>query len=112
MTFDEVRAIAMALPGVEEGTHYGTPSLKVKGKAFCRLREDGETLVLFDVPIGEREVMIEAEPEVYFFTDHYRDWPAVLVRLANASPGHVRGYLERAWRKRAPKRLLQAHGLV
>lgn len=112
MTFDDVRAIAMALPGVEEGTHYGTPSFKVKGKAFTRLREDGETLVLFDVPIEEREVMIEAEPEVYFFTDHYRDWPAVLVRLPVAGADHVRGYLERAWRKRAPKALLKTHGLA
>jgi hypothetical protein len=108
MTFEEVRAIALALPGVEEGTHYGTPAFKVKGKAFTRLREDGETLVLFDVPVEEREVMIEAEPEVYFFTDHYRNWPAVLARLSAARPAHVRGYLERAWRKRAPKALLRS----
>jgi hypothetical protein len=110
--FDDVRTIALALPAVEEGTHYGTPSFKVNGKAFCRLWEDGETLVLFDVPIEEREVMIEAEPHIYFLTDHYRDWPAVLVRLPAATPEHVRGYLERAWRKRAPKRLLKAHGLA
>jgi hypothetical protein len=112
MTFDDVRAIAMALPGVEEGTHYGTPSFKVKGKAFCRLREDGQSLVLFDVPIEEREVMIEAEPEIYYFTDHYRNWPAVLARLPAATPDHVRGYLERAWRKRAPRSLLKTHGLA
>lgn len=111
MTFEDVRKIAMALPAVEEGAHYGTPSFKVAGKAICRLREDGETLVLFDVPIEEREVMIEAEPEVYFFTDHYRNWPAVLARLPAATPDHVRGYLERAWRTRAPRKLLKAAGL-
>lgn len=110
MTFEDVRKIALALPAVEEGAHYGTPSFKVAGKAFCRLREDGETLVLFDVPIDERELMIEAEPEVYFFTDHYRNWPAVLVRLPTAEPDHVRGYLDRSWRKRAPKKLLKAAG--
>ena len=108
MTFDDVGAIALALPDVEESTHYGTPAFKVKGKAFCRLREDGETLVLFDVPIVEREVMIEAEPDVYFLTDHYRDWPAVLVRLPAATPDHVRGYLLRSWRKRAPKALVKS----
>jgi hypothetical protein len=107
VTFDDVRTIAMALPGVEESTHYGTPAFKVAGKAFCRLREDGETLVLFDVPHEEREVIIEADPDVYFFTDHYRDWPLVLARLPAAGVEHVRGYLERAWRKRAPKALLK-----
>lgn len=112
MTFDDVGEIAMALPGVEPGANYGTPAFKVAGKAFCRLREDGETLVLFDVPIDEREVMCEAEPEVYFFTDHYRNWPAVLARLSAAKPDHVRGYLERSWRKRAPKKLLKAAGLA
>jgi hypothetical protein len=110
MTFDEIGAFCLALPGVEAGTHYGTPAFKVAGKAFCRLREDGETLVLFDTPLDEREVMCEAEPEVYFFTDHYRNWPAVLVRLPVATPDHVRGYLERSWRKRAPKKLLKDAG--
>ena len=110
MTFDEVRAICLALPAVEEGACYGTPAFKVAGKAFCRLREDGETLVLFNVPIEEREVICQADPEVYFFTDHYRDWPAVLARLPAAGPEHVKGYLERSWRKRAPKRVLKAAG--
>ena len=110
MTFDEVREMATALPGVEEGTSYGTPAFKVGGKLIARLREDGETLVLFDVPQDEREVMVEAEPEVYFFTDHYRDWPLVLARLPAASADHMRGYIERAWRQRAPKRLLKGAG--
>lgn len=112
MTFADVRAICMALPEVEESTHYGTPAFGVAGKAFTRLREDGETLVLFDVPIDEREVMIEADPEVYYFTEHYRNWPAVLARLPAATPDHVRGYLERAWRKRAPRKVLKAAGLA
>lgn len=111
MTFDEVRAICMAMPEVEEGAYYGTPAFKVAGKAFCRLKEDGETLVLFDVPIEEREVICEADPEVYYFTDHYRDWPAVLARLSAATPEHVRGYLERSWTKRASKKVLKAAGL-
>jgi hypothetical protein len=110
MTFDEVRTICMALPGVEESTYYGTPAFKVHGKAFCRLKEDGTTLVLFDVPTEEREVICEADPDIYFFTDHYRDWPAVLARLPACGPEHVKGYLERSWRKRAPKALLRGLG--
>ena len=68
--------------------------------------------MLIDVPFEEREVMCEAEPEVYFFTDHYRDWPAVLARLPAAAPEHVHGYLERAWRKRAPKKRAEESGGV
>ncbi len=105
MTFDEVGKLALALPGVEEGTYYGTPAFKVGGKTIVRLREDGETIVLFEVPVEEREVMCEADPDVYFWTDHYGPWPLVLVRLAAAQPEHVQGYLERAWRVRAPKKL-------
>lgn len=46
MTFDEVRQIVLAWRGVEEGTSYGTPALKVRRKMLARLREDGDTLVV------------------------------------------------------------------
>ena len=111
MTFDDVGKIALALPGVEAGTCYGMPAFRVGGKLLCCLRQDLEALVLIDVPVEEREVMCEAEPEVYFFTDHYRDWPAVLARLSAAEPDHVQGYLLRSWKKRAPKKVLKAAGL-
>lgn len=42
MNFETVRAVALALPGVEEGTCYGTPAFRVRGKFLLRLREDGE----------------------------------------------------------------------
>ena len=111
MTFEDVGRLALALLGVEAGTYYGTPAFKVGGKTIVRLREDGETIVLFEVPVEEREAMCEADPEVYFWTDHYGPWPLVLVRLAAARPEHVRGYLERAWRVRAGKKMLKAAGL-
>ncbi len=108
MTWDDVRRLASSLPGVEEGTSYGTPAFRVRKKFLTRLREDGETLV---VPVGgfaEREALVEAEPAVYFFTDHYRDWPTVLVRLSAARLEHVSGLLTQAWRAAAPKTLVKA----
>jgi hypothetical protein len=111
MTFEDVGKLALALPGVEAATCYGMPAFRVGGKLLCCLRQDLDALVLIDTPVEEREVMCEAEPEVYFFTDHYRDWPAVLVRLAAATDDHVRGYLDRSWRKRAPKKLLKSLGV-
>lgn len=109
MTWDELRAIVLALPGTTEGTSYGTPAFRV-GKTFLtRLREDGETLVVPLASIEEREVLMESAPELYFYTEHYRDWPSVLLRLPLAEPAHVAGLLTQAWRRAAGKRLLAAH---
>ncbi|WP_376698644.1 hypothetical protein [Bradyrhizobium aeschynomenes] len=44
MTFDDVRALALAWPEVEDGTSYGTPALKVRKKLLTRLKEDGDSL--------------------------------------------------------------------
>ena len=107
MTEDEFRAMVLALPGVETGTSYGEPSFKLAGRFFTRVRAEDGSAVLQDVPPDEREALIEAEPEVFHLTDHYRNYPIVLARLAPASPGQVRGLLERSWRSRAPKKLLR-----
>jgi hypothetical protein len=106
--FETVRRLALALPGVEEGVSYGTPALRVRAKFLARLREDGETLAL-RIGFDERELLLAADPEVFFLTDHYRGYPSVLVRLARASEDVLREVLEQAWRKAAPKRLVAAH---
>jgi hypothetical protein len=108
MTFDDVRQIALALPGVEEGTSYGTPSFKVKGKFLSRLREDDENLVL-RIDFLTREALMQSNPEIYHITDHYRDYPAVLIRLDRADEAEVRELFDEAWRQSAPKRLVAQH---
>ena len=107
MTFDDVCAIALIWPGVERSTSYGTPALKVKGKLLTRLREDGETLVVLGVGFDEREMLIEAEPQTFHFTAHYKDYPAVLARIATLHPGSFRAFLDRRWRKIAPKKAVK-----
>lgn len=108
MTWEEVRALAHALPGVDDGTSYGTPALKVRGRLLARLREEGETLVLFDVGFDEREALIESRPQVFHVTDHYRDAACVLARLPAADAADLKGLIERSWRLRAPKRAAEA----
>lgn len=105
MNFDEVRRIALALPGVEEGTSYGTPAFRVRGKFFARLREDGESLVL-KCNLFERAFLMDDLPDVFYITDHYRDYPAVLVRISAASPALLRERMEASWRIVAPKKLV------
>ena len=105
--YDAVRRIALALPGVEEGTSYGTPALKVKGKLMARLKEDGETLVL-KVNLFERPYLLEAEPDLFFITDHYREWPAVLLRLPKVTEARLREAVIESWRFVAPAKMVAA----
>jgi hypothetical protein len=105
VTYETVRELAQELPGVEESTSYGTPALKVRGKLFVRLKEDGETIVL-RTDAFERAYLLHSAPQTFFITDHYRDYPWVLVRLPAVTVGQMRELLEDAWRRVAPKRLL------
>lgn len=94
---------ALQLPETSEGTSYGTPALLVKGKAFARLK-DAETLVLH-CPPEQKDLLMEMAPEVYFETDHYKGWAAVLIRLAAIPDAELSQRLADGWRHRAPKRL-------
>jgi hypothetical protein len=104
-----VCALAAALPGVEVGTSYGTPALQAGGKAFARLREHGNTLVR-KVPFEVRDHLIATSPTTCFMTDHYRGYPAALVRLDAADARGLASRLEEAWRQVAPRRLVREHG--
>ena len=108
LAFADVCALAAALPGVEVGTSYGTPALKVRDTAFARLWEDGTTLVL-KVPFAVRDHLLASAPATYFVTDHYRGYPAVLVRLTAADAAGLAPLLEEAWRQVAPKRMLREY---
>jgi hypothetical protein len=102
-----VRGAAAHLPGVEEGTSYGTPALRVGKRFFVRLREDGESLVL-PVRFEERDYLLRNEPTRFYLTDHYRDWPYVLVRVRATPRAQLADLLEQAWRRLAGKRLVAA----
>jgi len=109
MTFDDVRKLALAWPEVEDGMSYGTPALKVRKKLLARLREDDETLVMLGVPQDEREMLIESQPKIYHFTDHYRDYPTVLIHLDRAKRSDVEPLLRRRWRELASKAAVKAY---
>ncbi len=97
MTFDDVRKIALALDHVEESTSYGTPAFKVRGKLVARLWEDGETLVV-GMDFDQREELLAAGPDTYYLTDHYRNYPWILVRLPRVHPDALRDLLRGALR--------------
>jgi len=94
--FDTVRKIGLTLPGVEEGTAYGSPALKVRGKLLAcvpvhRSAEPGSLAVR--VGFDDRAELLAAAPDVYYVTDHYLNYTAVLVRLSRVTPDILRDLL-------------------
>ena len=99
--FDTVRTIALALADVEESTTYGSPALKVRGKllaciAIHRSAEPGSLAVRID--FDRRADLMAAAPDVYYLTDHYVNYPVVLVRLSRIHSDTLRDLLGMAWR--------------
>src|ERR1700733_8237680 len=99
INFDTVRSIGLTLPGVEESTAYGQPALKVRGKLLAclpanRSAEPGSLAVRVD--FADRAELLAAAPDVYYLTDHYVDYNAVLVRLARVDPAVLRDLLAMA----------------
>lgn len=95
VSFEDVRKIALGIEGVEEGTSYGTPALKVRGKLVVRLREDGDSLVV-GTTFEERDAMMADDPATYYITDHYLNYPWVLVRMSRVNREALRDLIQRA----------------
>ncbi|HZU37134.1 MAG TPA: MmcQ/YjbR family DNA-binding protein [Gemmataceae bacterium] len=102
--WETVRALALALPGVEESTSYGTPAFKVRGKLFVRLKEDAESIVL-RIDETDRAMRLQADPRAFYLTDHYVKYPWMLVRLSAVAQDDLAELLRDAWRLQAPARL-------
>lgn len=103
MTFEAVRKIALTLENIEESTSYGTPAFKVRGELLARLRDDIGALVI-RMSIDERQELIAADPDTYFITDHYLNYPFILVNLARVHPDAMRDLLRSAWRSAAAEK--------
>jgi hypothetical protein len=108
VTFETAREIARGLPGAVGGTSYGTPAFRVGKSLFVRQHQDGESLVVKVDPV-ERAMGMRADPETFYITDHYRNYPWMLVRLATVDRDDLRELLEAAWRESAPQRLRADH---
>jgi hypothetical protein len=103
ITWDDVVALARELPETEEGTSYGRPALKVRGKFVVALRTDPDALVV-RCDLDEKPFLLEARPDILFETPHYHGYGAMLIRL-EAPLDDVREFLFDSWLLAAPKRL-------
>ena len=98
-----VRKLALAFPGMSEGTYYGEPAFLLDGKFFSRFNEQEQGLVVHaEEPL--RDALLAGKSDVYFTTDHYRNYPALLVRLARVPHAELTALYEAAFRSRAKKK--------
>jgi hypothetical protein len=105
VTFDAVWQIGATFPGVEKGTAYGSPALKVKGQGgklqimagvpTNKSAEPGSLMIRVDR--RERAALLEEAPELYYAPDHYLGYDAVLVRLAQVTPELLHDLLGQAY---------------
>ncbi|WP_309081614.1 MmcQ/YjbR family DNA-binding protein [Zhihengliuella sp.] len=99
-TDDDVRRLAVALPGVTEKPSYGMPAFYVGGRPFARLHEEPGVLVCWVRDLGEREALLQSAPEKYFTTDHYAGHASVLARLDHVDEAELSELLQEAWAAR------------
>jgi hypothetical protein len=110
ITFEDVRQIALAFPGLTEETTSGRPVFKLK---HCLMvgEADHEPAGILALKVGMREAefLIEAEPEIYYLTKLHRSRCNVLIRMSEISPKAFQYAFEKAWRRLASKRDVKAY---
>ena len=108
-SWDDILGLVQDLPEIENGTSYGTPALKVRGRFMARLRDEGTVLVV-RCDLDEKPFLLEANPDTLFTTPHYDGYGAVLVRLDAVPDDALRELLIDAWLLAAPKKLVDSFG--
>jgi hypothetical protein len=109
--------LALALPEVEASPDGARLAFDVHGKGiawsyFARAhpkarRELVEGVIAVRCRRETKEMLLETAPERFFDDDHYRGFPAVLVRLDAIDEAELAGLLVQAWRILAPKALVK-----
>ena len=102
--YRRVLEIAERLPGVEATRAYGTPCIKVDGKIMARLRSESEGGLALRCDFPERQMLMQADPQAFYVTDHYLNWPMVLINLAEVRWAAMPDLIETAWRMVATKK--------
>ncbi len=121
--WEDVRRIALGLPGTEEQASHGHPAWRVRDKLFVwerPLRQadlralrvkaaEGPIMGARVEHLGVKKALITDDPEVYFTTPHFDGYPAILVRLDRIALDELEELIVEAWFTRAPKRLAEQY---
>jgi hypothetical protein len=77
----EARKIMLAMKGASEAPYFGKPAVFYAESFVGRVHDKEEAVALRVGTIEMRDVMLEAEPKLFYITDHYKPWPMLLARL-------------------------------
>jgi hypothetical protein len=93
--------MALELPDVEQSTIYGSPAFKIRGQLLAcipnhKSAEPDSLAVRID--FDRRADLMAVAPDVYYLTDHYVNYPVVLVRLSRIDLDALRDLLDMSWR--------------
>lgn len=108
--WNAIVAAGLDLPGVELGTSYGQPALKLRGKTLASATAPDPGSFVLHIGQDEKDVLLATDPATFWETDHYRGWPAVLVRYRTAATDRIAHLLARAWWDRATAAQRKAYG--
>ncbi len=108
---DDVRRLALTLPGVVEIDSDGF-DFRVGGHGFIwsypERRAGQPRVIRTDIAVlfvgdeAEKQALLLGEPGVFFTTPGYDDLPLVMLRLAEVDPRRLEELVTDAWRMRAP----------
>jgi hypothetical protein len=108
VTEDDIRTIALRLPGASEQESYGgRPSWRTKPRMFVWLRDEPEALVVWVDSVEDKDALITSDPAKFFTTPHYDGHPVVLVNLDAVDVDEATELITDSWRLRAPKSLVK-----
>jgi hypothetical protein len=99
-------ALGLGLPNVEDAVSWGQPNLKAHGKMWVWWNAQ-ENAAVFKSSFEERDFLFEVDPDTFFITPHYRNWPLILARADRLDPAWVAANLRRVWRAQAKKTFLK-----
>lgn len=106
-TWKDVTRIALSLPKTEVSTSYGTPSVKVAGKGFLRLRTEAEGGLVVLCDFDRKEELLGRKDPAFYTTPHYDGYPAIFVNLKKVRRAELVDLITESWRRKAPVRLLR-----
>ncbi len=78
----EARKIMLAIPGTDERPWFHKPSVFIHDRFLAKVHDKEEAVTLQVGSMEMRDMMLEAEPRLFYITDHYRKFPFVLIRLS------------------------------